>query len=180
MGFDRSRLYSARLRVNVCAGIGLVAGLIPAPFAPWQLSLMVGWVGLTGSLLGWIWSESLRCDAAATQARSIAEDDSRVTAVVVMVTASVVSLLGVGFGLAKARHVGFPMEVTLTVVAVLSVMLSWCVVHSMFMLRYAHQYYIAPVGGIDFPGCTVPDYRDFAYFAFTIGMSFAVSDTNVT
>ncbi len=180
MTMDRSRLYSARLRVNVCAGVGLITGLVAAPFSPWQLSLLIGWVGLTGSLLAWIWSEIINCDAAATQARSTAEDDSRVTAVIVMVTASVVSLLGVGFGLAKARHVEFPMEITLTVVAVLSVMLSWCVVHSMFTLRYAHQYYIEPVGGIEFPGGTVPDYRDFAYFAFTIGMSFAVSDTNVT
>jgi uncharacterized membrane protein len=62
----------------------------------------------------------------------------------------------------------------------------------MFTLRYAHQYYIAPIGGIEFPGDpgtshdtgsshdAGPDYRDFAYFAFTVGMSFAVSDTNVT
>lgn len=174
------RLYSARLRVNVCALIGLGAGLIAAPFSPWQLSLLIGWIGLTGSLLTWIWREIIGCDAATTQARSTAEDDSRITAVAVMVTASVVSLVGVGFGLAKARHVDFPMEVALTIVAVLSVALSWSVVHSMFTLRYAHQYYIAPIGGIEFPGGTVPDYRDFAYFAFTIGMSFAVSDTNVT
>lgn len=186
MGRTHPRLYSARLRVNVCAAIGLVAGLIAAPFSPWQLSLLIGWIGLTSSLLAWIWPEIIGCDAATTQARSTAEDNSRITAVAVMVTASVVSLVGVGFGLAKARHVDFAMEVALTVVAVLAVVLSWCVVHSMFTLRYAHQYYIAPVGGIEFPGDTdtahntAPDYRDFAYFAFTIGMSFAVSDTNVT
>ena len=181
-----ARLYSARFRVNVCAVIGLVAGMIVAPFSPWQLALLIGWIGLTGSLLAWIWVEIASCDAATTQARSTAEDDSRVTAIVVMVTASVISLVGVGFGLAKARHVEFPMEVALTVVAVLSVVLSWSVVHSMFTLRYAHQYYTAPIGGIEFPGDTdtphdtAPDYRDFAYFAFTVGMSFAVSDTNVT
>jgi len=180
MRSDPTRRNSARLRVNVCALIGLAAGLIAAPFAPWQMSLLLGWIGLTGSLLAWIWWEISGCDAATTRARSTAEDDSRIGAVMVMVTASVVSLVGVGFGLAKARHVGFPMEVALTVVAVLAVVLSWGVVHSMFTLHYAHQYYIEPVGGIDFPGGTVPDYRDFAYFAFTIGMSFAVSDTNVT
>ncbi len=175
-----SRLYSARLRVNVCAAIGLAVGLIAAPFSPWQLSLLVGWIGLTTSLLSWIWVEIAGCDAATTQARSTVEDDSRITAVAVMVTASVVSLVGVGFGLAKARHVGVGMELALTAVAVLAVVFSWCVVHSMFTLRYAHQYYTSPVGGIEFPGDEAPDYRDFAYFAFTLGMSFAVSDTNVT
>ena len=180
MTLNRDRLYSARLRVNVCALIGLAAGASAAPFAPWQLSLLVGWIGLTGSLLAWIWTEIIGCDATTTRARSTAEDDSRITAVAVMVTASVVSLVGVACGLAKARHVDFRMEVALTAVSVLAVVLSWSVVHSMFTLRYAHQYYSEPTGGIEFPGDTVPDYRDFAYFAFTIGMSFAVSDTNVT
>lgn len=173
-------LYSARLRVNVCAAIGVVAGLVASPFSPWQLSLLIGWIALTGTLLAWIWIENLGCDAADTQARSTVEDNSRLTAVAVMVTASVISLVGVGFGLAKAHRVDVAMEVALTVVAVLSVMLSWFVVHSMFTLRYAHQYYTAPVGGIEFPGGEAPDYRDFAYFAFTIGVAFAVSDTNVT
>lgn len=173
-------LYSARLRVNVCAVVGLIAGLVASPFGPWQLSLLIGWIALTGPLLGWIWLENIGCNAADTQARSTAEDNSRITAVAVMVSASVVSLVGVGFALAKARRVEFPMEVALTVVAVLSVMVSWFVVHSMFTLRYAHQYYAAPVGGIEFPGGEAPDYRDFAYFAFTIGVAFAVSDTDVT
>lgn len=177
---SRPQRYSARLRVNVCAAVGLVVGLAASPFAPWQLSLLLGWIGLTGSLLSWIWLEIVGCDAAATRARSTAEDNSRITTVAVMVTASVVSLVGVGFGLAKARHVEFPLEVALTIVAVLAVVLSWCVVHSMFTLHYAHQYYTAPIGGIQFSGDAVPDYHDFAYFAFTIGMSFAVSDTAVT
>lgn len=173
-------LYSARLRVNVCASFGLVAGVTAAPFSPWQLSLLIGWIALTSTLLAWIWVENIGCDAADTQARSTAEDNSRVTAVAVMVTASVVSLVGVGFALAKARRVELPMEVALTIVAVLSVLLSWFVVHTMFTLRYAHQYYNAPVGGIEFPGESNPDYRDFAYFAFTIGVAFAVSDAVVT
>ena len=171
---------SARRRVNLCASFGLVAGASSAFFLPWQLATLVGWVTLTSTLLAWMWIDIGPCDAADTQARSMMEDSSRVAAVVVMVTASVVSLVGVGFGLAKARHVGSRMEVALTVVSVAAVMLSWCVVHTMFAVHYAHQYYIDPVGGIEFPGREAPDYRDFAYYAFTVGVSFAVSDTNVT
>ena len=180
MDLGRMRHYSARRRVNVCASFGLVAGASSAFFLPWQLATLVGWVTLTSTLLAWMWIDIGPCDAADTQARSMMEDNSRVAAVVVMVTASVVSLVGVGFGLAKARHVGTQMEVALTVVSVAAVMLSWCVVHTMFTVHYAHQYYIDPVGGIEFPGREAPDYRDFAYYAFTVGVSFAVSDTNVT
>jgi uncharacterized membrane protein len=58
--------------------------------------------------------------------------------------------------------------------------LSWAVVHTVFALRYAHEYYTPPVGGIDFKsGEYEPDYGDFAYLAFTVGMTFQVSDTDV-
>ena len=142
---------SSRRRVNLAGLVGLVAGAVAAWFVPWQLATLVGWVTLAGVLLAWMWSDIGPCNAADTQARSIREDDSRVTAVVVMVIASLVSLIGVGFALAKARHVERPMEAALTLVSVLAVVLSWCVVHT-----------------------------DFAYYAFTVGMSFAVSDTDVT
>jgi uncharacterized membrane protein len=63
---------------------------------------------------------------------------------------------------------------------VFTVVLSWTVVHTVFMLRYAHEYYTPPVGGIDFKsGDYEPDYRDFAYLAFTVGMTYQVSDTEL-
>jgi uncharacterized membrane protein len=56
---------------------------------------------------------------------------------------------------------------------------SWALVHTVFALRYAHVYYTAPVGGIDFKSDEAPDFRDFAYVAFTVGMTFQVSDTDI-
>jgi len=55
--------------------------------------------------------------------------------------------------------------------------LSWAVVHTVYTLRYAAAYYGEPAGGIGFNGGEPPSYRDFAYLAFTIGMTFQVSDT---
>ncbi len=52
--------------------------------------------------------------------------------------------------------------------------------HTVFALRYAHEFYTPPVGGIDFKTeHELPDYQDFAYVAFTIGMTFQVSDTDI-
>ena len=59
-----------------------------------------------------------------------------------------------------------------------SVALAWISVHTVFMLRYARLYYSPPDGGIDFHG-DKPDYKDFAYLALTIGMTFQVSDTDL-
>jgi uncharacterized membrane protein len=54
-------------------------------------------------------------------------------------------------------------------------------VNTVFVLRYAHLYYgVGAVGGLDVPGAEAPDYRDFAYLSFTVGMTFQVSDTALT
>jgi uncharacterized membrane protein len=68
----------------------------------------------------------------------------------------------------------------LIAICVGSVALSWATVHTIFTLRYARTYYEAPDGGIDFNEDDPPTYLDFAYLAFTIGMTFQVSDTNLT
>jgi uncharacterized membrane protein len=68
----------------------------------------------------------------------------------------------------------------LTALAVVSVLLAWSVVHTIFALRYARLYYAAPVGGLGFGEDDPPVYADFAYVAFTIGMTFQVSDTDIS
>jgi uncharacterized membrane protein len=71
------------------------------------------------------------------------------------------------------------------IVSLIGVGLSWVLLHTMFTLRYAHLYFILDdknktAGGIDFPNETNPDYIDFAYFSFTIGMTFQVSDVTTS
>jgi len=64
--------------------------------------------------------------------------------------------------------------------AIGSVALSWILLHTLFALRYARLYYREPAGGIDFNQDEKPRYTDFAYLAFTLGMTYQVSDTDVT
>ena len=68
----------------------------------------------------------------------------------------------------------------LITLGLVSVALSWGLVHTVFTLRYARTFYSQPVGGIDFNEDDPPNYLDFAYLALTIGMTFQVSDTNLT
>lgn len=71
-------------------------------------------------------------------------------------------------------------------IVVATLALSWLVTHTVFALRYAHEFYAAqtdggPVdGGLEFPGEPSPDYWDFAYFSIVLGMTFQVSDVQVT
>jgi uncharacterized membrane protein len=169
-----------RQRLLIAAPLGLVAATTVALFLPWQLSVLAGWDVAAAFVVGSVWSFIAVLDAAATQRVATREDDSRAVVDLIMVAASLVSLVGVIFGLAHARNHSGAASSVLTGVAVFTVFLSWFTVHTLFVLRYAHLYYSEPVGGVVFADPdTSPDYMDFVYVAFTVGMTFQVSDTGI-
>jgi len=161
--------------------VGLLVGVALVSVAPWQLAVLAGWDVVGALLLSRVWLRVGRFSADETKDFATREDDSRASAELLLVTASVASLGGAAFGLLKAHQSGPTLEALLTVGSVLTVALSWAVVHTVFTLRYAHEYYATSrSGGFDFKsGKYEPDYGDFAYVAFTVGMTFQVSDTDI-
>jgi uncharacterized membrane protein len=162
---------------------GLAAGFVAAWFAPWQLSTLIGWDVAAALFVLWVWTSAGRFDTEETRRFATREDDSRVSAQLLVLSACVVSLVGVGFDLLKASESGSGSgHIVLVSAAVATVVLSWAAVHTVFALRYAHEYYMPPVGGIDFKSGAgfEPDYQDFAYVAFGIGMTYQVADTDIT
>src|ERR671910_1340397 len=108
--------------------------------------------------------------------------DARISATALLIGASVASLLGVGLALGLAGEESGTTRVLLIGIALVTVMLSWTVVNTVFTLRYAHLHYASSAGGIAFAspaGPEQPNCRDFAYVAFTIGMTYQVSDTTL-
>jgi uncharacterized membrane protein len=168
---------SPLLRVTI---VGLVCGALAVPFAPWQLALLTGWDAAALAFAAWVWISIGGFSPEETRALATREDTGRVSSSLMLLGASVASLVGTAFDLVKASEAHTGGRVVLTVIGLLTVALSWIVVHTVFALRYAHEYYTPPVGGIDFKSDSEqPDYQDFAYVAFTIGMTFQVSDTDV-
>jgi uncharacterized membrane protein len=163
------------------AVVGLLVGVALAFVAPWQLAVLAGWDVVAVLVLSRVWFRVGGFSADQTKEFATREDNSRASAELLLVTASVASLGGAAFGLLKAHQSGPTLEGLLTVASVLTVALSWAVVHTVFALRYAHEYYTTTLpGGIDFKsGKYEPDYGDFAYVAFTVGMTFQVSDTDI-
>lgn len=172
---------SQRRRVLGSAAVGLLVGLALAWVAPWQLAVLAGWDLVAVLVLSRVWFRVGRFSADQTKQFATREDDSRASAELLLVAASVASLGGAAFGLLKAHESGPTLQALLTVESVLTVALSWAVVHTVFALRYAHEYYTTTLSGaIDFKsGKYEPDYGDFAYVAFTVGMTFQVSDTDI-
>ena len=170
---------SAVRRVAVAFAIGLLVAVSLAAFTPWQVTAILAWDAATSVFVVWVWIEIHGRGAAGTRARATREDSSRFAADLVLIAASVVSLVGVAMVLLKSSESTGTARPVIIAVAVASVVVSWFAVHTVFTLRYAHLYYLED-GGIDFHDARDPSYADFAYMAFTVGMTFQVSDTDVT
>jgi uncharacterized membrane protein len=170
----------ARRRIVVGLAAGGVAVAIAALLgAKWSVAVLLGWDALTLVFVIWVWSTILRKDGAATQRLALAEDDSRVAADAVVLGASVASLVAIFFTLSQAAKTNGVHAVVLALLAVGSIVLSWAAIQTTFTLMYARLYYGDPKGGIEFEH-EHPDFRDFAYTAFTIGMTYQVSDTTIS
>ncbi len=171
---------TAGRRVVLALAAGFVCGVATAFVSAWQVALLVGWDGAAAVMLAMVWGVVPRLDEDATRSHATREDSSRRAAELVLVAASVASLAAVALDLIKASHESGMTKFVLTTAAIGTVALSWATVHTVFALRYAHEYYTPPVGGIDFKTeKETPIYVDFAYVAFTVGMTFQVSDTDI-
>ena len=171
---------SSRLRVLIALGVGAIVGAAVEVFSAWQLAVLVGWTVAAAFWLSEVWVRVWRLGPDDTRHLATREDNSRGSAGVLLVTACLASLVGVALGLVKSHESGATLETLLVSAVGFTVVLSWTVVHTVFMLRYAHEYYSPHPGGIDFKAPHYrPHYRDFAYVAFTVGMTFQVSDTDI-
>jgi uncharacterized membrane protein len=167
---------SARREALTAVLVGVVVAAAVAALHSPVLGLLLGWDTVAVLYTGWLGFVLLRRDAEQTARRATVTDPNRVATDVALLTAAVASLVTVGLVLTRAGRAGSA-EFVEVGLGVLSVVLSWAMVHTLFTLRYAALYYGEPVGGVDFNCSEPPTYRDFAYLAFTIGMTFQVSDT---
>jgi uncharacterized membrane protein len=166
------------VRILIAAITGVVVGTaIGVAFHATTAAPTVGWITFALVFLVRTWWIVGRMNPAATAEHATLEDPTAHVSGAILVVASLASLAGVALLLSGAAHGSKIVEPAL---AVASVALSWTLVHTLFTLRYAAHYYTGRDGGVDFNQKTEPDYHDFAYLAFTLGMTYQVSDTSIT
>ena len=160
--------------------IGIVTMLV-LPAAP-ITRILIGWdlgVLIYLSAAGYLMS---RC-ASVTQmkAQAAAQDEGAFAILILTVAAGLASLIAIFAELAAIERTD-PHYGIYIALAIGTVVLSWAFVHSIFALHYAHKFYGEGdhKNGLRFPGDGQPDYWDFVYFSFVIGMTFQVSDVAVT
>jgi uncharacterized membrane protein len=176
----RTHPSSAAMRVVYAMLGGAVAGAVISLFTPVQASILLGWDVAVVIYLAWTWSVIWQLDPGVTARLAKREDPSTAVAELVVVAAGTAMLVAVGFALVRAGQVAGVMKAYLVTLGLVSVVLSWIVVHAVYALRYARAYYADPPGGIEFNEEEPPNYIDFVYFSFTVGMTYQVADTNIT
>ncbi len=170
----------AGVRTGLAALVGLVGGVVTSLFVTWQAAILVGWIAAAAFNLVWTWLTVARLGPTATRAHVNVEDPSQALSESLVVTAGVALLAAVGLLLVRAGQAHGSTKAYFITIGILSVIASWATVHTVFMLRYARSYYRQQSGGVDFNEDDPPAYLDFAYLSFTIGMTFQVSDTDLT
>jgi uncharacterized membrane protein len=171
------------VRVALSLPAGVVAYLLAAPHLPSPVPALRGWDAAGLVLLALSWLMLGTADARTTHERAAAEDPGRTLVYITVILASGVSLLAATAVVRDAHTLGPRIEHAVAGLCLATVALAWGLTHTAFAFRYAHLHYRADsegVGGVELPDKSAPDYFDFAYFAFTIGMCFQVSDISVT
>jgi uncharacterized membrane protein len=169
-------------RLVVAASVGVVVAVVVSFFVRVELAVLCAWDATALVFLASVWPTIARVDSTRTEELATRDDLSRDSARLVLLAASSASVVAVVLAISRARHEVGADRWTLVAIAAATVVLSWTAVNTIFLLRYADLYYGAPPGGVDFAGvdrADQPDYRDFAYLAFTIGMCYQVSDTTL-
>jgi uncharacterized membrane protein len=166
-----------RIVLAATAG-GATAAVTAVAGAPWAAP-STGWIAGAASYVIWNWAVILRMSPEQTARHATREDPSAAASGVLILAACLASIVAVALLLAEGRS-GTGTGDADAALAVGSIAAAWFVTHTVFTLGYARLYYNPPAGGIDFNQDAEPRYADFAYLAFTIGMTYQVSDTNLT
>ena len=181
----RQRL--AHVRAGTRLVVGLVASVLTALLLPQDLSreirAVASWDGFAIVSLASTWFTILTVEPEQIGMLARREDPSRIASMVLVLLGASASILAVVVLLQSSTKLLGQEKIEVIVLALSAVALGWFLIHTVFTLRYAHVYYDAPDGQkqLEFPGNdSMPDYLDFAYFAFVVGMTAQTSDVCVS
>lgn len=181
--FARHDPRQARARLSIAVAAGLITGFaIPDALGP-ALRIIAAWDVAALAMLLLALSLLLREGPEETHRRAAADDPGRRAIGGLVIASCAISLLGTAGVLRQAHNYSPGARDLFVGLCVLAVATAWLLTQAAYALRYAHLYYRDDregIGGVEFPGTGRPCYSDFAYFAFTIGMCFQVSDATVS
>jgi uncharacterized membrane protein len=173
------RVVYGRPRTFTSLAVGIIAFFLLPGTLRLPTRLVVGWDVFTVLYLVLAYIMMLRCDVGHIRRSAVMQDDGRFLLLLLTALGAFASLAAIVFELGASK--GNPSGLIL---AIVTIVLSWAIVHTAFALHYAHEFYRnKKPGGLQFPSGDAhveADYWDFVYFSFVIGMTAQVSDVGIT
>ena len=173
------RVVYGRPRTFIALAIGILVFFLLPDALRFATRLVVAWDVFAALYLVLAYIMMMRCDTSHIRRSAVMQDDGRFLLLLLTALGAFASLAAIVIELGAAK--GKPAEMTL---AIVTIALSWAIVHTAFSLHYAHEFYRnKKPGGLQFPSGDThveADYWDFVYFSFVIGMTAQVSDVGIT
>ena len=176
---------SALQRLAIAAAAALVAAALLSPWFTAQVLVLATWSIGTLCYLCLAWIVVATTDETLTRMRAQRYDPSGPVIFAIILTAASASFIAIGFMIGGMSGLPFWPRAQRLTLSVAALLLSWLLIHTVFAFHYAHFYYWQPEGqgahhgGLRFPDEEDPDYLDFAYYSFVVGMTSQVSDVSV-
>ena len=170
-------------RLAIAVAVGLAGFILQPRWLALQTRSLVTW-----NLAVWVYLILAgifisRADATMTQTRTRTQDQSGYIIFLLVVSAAIASFVAIGFLMGGIKKLPFWPRTTHLALSISALLSSWLLIHTVFAFHYARRYYgdhrrghNHEAGGLSFPGEREPDYLDFAYYSFVVGMTSQVSD----
>jgi uncharacterized membrane protein len=176
------RIARAHSKLLVSAAVGFILYFVLPDDVPATTRLLISWNVGVGLYIAMALYVIVRSDVAHLRRRAAMEDEGAALILFLTVLAAAASVAAIFAELGTVKDE--KLSGLYAAHAIVTVILSWAFIHLIFAFHYAHEFYGEAKnghnGGLDFPGAKQPDYWDFIYFSFVIGMTFQVSDVQVT
>ena len=175
----------AMQRLGISLGAALLTFLVESGSVSWHARVVAGWDLGAVAYLGLAWTLASASDAKVTKDHVLSQDLSGYLIFLFVVGASCACIVALGFVVGPIRDLPFwsrAWHLFLTVGALVS---AWLLIHTVFAFHYAHRFYAGPHGretkepSLQFPGGREPDYMDFMYYSFVVGMTSQVADVAI-
>jgi len=177
----------AHYRLYISLLIGAVTFFFTRQIPSIPAVTLITWIAIALSIIILDWITILWAHPKEIRKIASLEDNSRYLVFLFVMAASLVSLVAMYLLLKSTKNASEETVSAYIFLAMGAVVVSWWLVHTVYTMRYAHLYYDTekgkrtPIGGLEFPGdIKEPDYLDFVYFSFVIGMTFQVSDVEIS
>lgn len=177
---------SAPQRLGIVVAFSVVIFAVQPSTVAASSRLLLTWDSGALAYLALAWMTIARADSTMCHLRALSYDQSGYVIFLLVVTAACASIVAIGFVVGELKQLPPWSKAFHLSLSVAALFLSWTLIHTLFAFHYAREYYGRPegaeetLGGLKFPSLEEPDYFDFAYYSFVVGMTSQVSDVAVT